>query len=90
MVSLDESREESKAIQAIVNKAAIQAATAVVMALGEKVEGPRSATNMTSSREVHRQRHGRPALKQPSFKWNATDYMQSYLILKWRSQTYSS
>ena len=32
--------------------------------------GPRSGAGTASSRAVHRHRHGRPALKQPSFNWN--------------------
>ena len=63
----------SEAIQAIVNKPAIQATTAVVIALGEADAGPRSSANTACPREVHRQRHGRPALKQPLLNWNASD-----------------
>ena len=68
---------ESEATQALVNqaaiKAAITAAMALVMVLGEAGVGPRSAENTISPREVHRQRHGSPALKQLLLNWNATE-----------------
>ena len=40
------------------------------MALREADAGPKSWPNTDSLREVHRQRHLRSALKQPSFNWN--------------------
>ena len=51
---------------------AIQASRVVVMVLKETDAGPRPGTRTVSLREAHRRRHGRSALKQPSFNWNAT------------------
>ena len=48
---------ESKVIQAIANQAAVQAATAVVMAQRKEDAEPRSGTNTASPRVVHIQRH---------------------------------
>ena len=45
---------ESEAMQSIVNPAAIQAATAVVMGLREADAGPRAGINTASLREVHK------------------------------------
>ena len=58
---------ESKAIQSAVIVVVIQAATATVMALREADAGPRSGANTAIPREVHRERHGGPALKEPRF-----------------------
>ena len=54
---------ESEAIQTMIKQVAIQAATALVMALRKVDAGPRSGTCTTCLREMHRQRHGRQALK---------------------------
>ena len=55
----------------------IQAATSVVMVLGEADAGLRSGKITTSLREVCRQRHCEPSLKQPSFNSNMTyNYVQ--------------
>ena len=59
------------AIQSIFTQVAIQAVTAAAIEMRETDAGPLSGTNTAHLREVHRQRHGRPALKQPSFNWNA-------------------
>ena len=58
---------ESKDIQAIFNQVAIQVVTTVVMVLKEANAGSRSGTYTASLREVHRQKHSRPAPKQPLF-----------------------
>ena len=63
---------ESEGIQAIVNKVAIQAVTAIMMELRDTDVGPWSATTAIP-RELQRQRHGRLALEKPSFNWNAQD-----------------
>ena len=54
---------DSEGIQAVVNQAVIQAATATVIALREADAGPRSGANTASPRDVHTQRHGRATLK---------------------------
>ena len=56
----------SKGIQATVNQVAIQAATAVVIVPREADAGPRSDASTGSPREIYRQRHDRPTLKQPA------------------------
>ena len=61
---------ESEVIQAKVNQAAIQAASAVVIVLRDADAGPRSGGSTASLREAHRQRNDGPALKQPLFNWN--------------------
>ena len=43
---------------------------AAVMAKKEADAEYPSGTNTASSGEAHRHRHGRPALRQPSFNWN--------------------
>ena len=58
-----------KAIQSVIT----QAATAVVMVMKETDTGTISGVNIASLRDVHRQRHGGPALKQLSFNWSAPD-----------------
>ena len=55
---------ESEAVQAIMNLVDIQAATAAEL---------KSGSSTSSPREVHRQRHSRPAVKQLLFNWNVTD-----------------
>ena len=64
---------ESEGIQVIVNQVAIQTATAAVMELREEDTGPRPGAITMSQREIHRARHGGPAVKKPSFNWNVTD-----------------
>ena len=54
---------ESEAVQTEVTQAAIQAATAAVMARREADARPAPGANVVSSNEACRQRHGRPALK---------------------------
>ena len=49
------------------------AATAVVMILREVDAGLRSGASIANLREMHRERYGRSALKQPSSNWNVTD-----------------
>ena len=63
---------ESDGIQEIVNKAAIQVATAVMMVLRDADSGTQPATT-ASLREPQRQRNGTPALEKPSFHWNAQE-----------------
>ena len=66
----------------VVTQAAIKAEMALVI-------GTREAdVNTASSIEACRQRHGRPALKQPSFNWNAPDKFIELLISKWKLYTY--
>ena len=43
------------------------------MVMKEAGAEPTLGENTTSLGEAHRKRHGRPALKQPSFNWNAPD-----------------
>ena len=72
---------------------AIQTATTTVMLLREPGARSRSSTNTASLREVHRKRHGRPALKQPPFMevtnilktkmYNLTDEEQVPIIKDW-------
>ena len=64
---------ESEATQKLIMQATIQAATAVLMALKEAATGPDSGASTTNEREVHKPRHVRPALGQPSFNQNAPD-----------------
>ena len=64
---------ESEDVQTIVNQAAIQVARTVIKVLGEADAGPRSGASTARPRDMHRQRHGGLALKQPSFNWNVRD-----------------
>ena len=73
---------ESDIIQTIVNQAAIQIATAVVMALQKVEAGLRSGGITSNLRETHRQRPGRLVLKQPSSNWNVTNKYVELLTLK--------
>ena len=54
-------------IQTIVNQVTIQTATAVVIVLRVVDAGLGLGENADSLREVHRQRHSGPVLKQTSF-----------------------
>ena len=65
--------EECEAIQVTVNQAVTQGATAVVKVLREGDAGPNQAQVVQVKGRWQRQRHGRPALKQHLFSWNATD-----------------
>ena len=62
---------ESEGIQAIVNQVAVQVVTTMMMVVKDAEVGPRPTTNTTSPRQP--QRHGRPALEKPSFKWNVQE-----------------
>ena len=62
---------ELDSMQTAITQVPIQAAKAVVMALKEAATGPSTGTNLANMGEVHRPRHGRPALKQPAFHWKA-------------------
>ena len=68
---------EAEIIQSVVTQVAAQSATEAVMAMRDVDAGPISDANTASLREVHIQRHGRPALK------NLQTSMQNYSILKW-------
>ena len=70
---------EAEAIQSVVTQGGIQAATA---AMREADAGQILGTNTASLREAHRQRHGRPALKQLPFNWNAPDKYVELLNFK--------
>ena len=61
---------ESEAIQTAVTQVAIQAATVAVV-LREADTGPTSGAIMANAGEACRQKHGRPALKQPLFNEKA-------------------
>ena len=52
-------------------QAAIQADEAAVIVKRVAAADLASGSNAVSSGEVHRHRHGRPALRQPFFNWNA-------------------
>ena len=73
---------ESEAIQSVFTQAAVQAATAMVMAMREAGTGPISGTNTSSSKEAHRQRYDRPDLEQLSFNCNAPDRYAELLNFK--------
>ena len=62
---------ESQGIQGIFNQVAIQAATALMIALTDPHVGPQPATNTTSQKKPQRQKHSRQAQEKPSFNWNA-------------------
>ena len=64
---------ESKTVQSGVKQAAVQGAAPVIIALRNADTGPRSATNATRTSALQGQRHGRTALRQLSFNWNAQD-----------------
>ena len=49
----------------------IQTATAVMMMMREVQKGPAPCMNAVSSGETDRQKHGGPAMRQPSFNWSA-------------------
>ena len=63
---------ESEGIQEVVNQAAIQVATVVMMTLRGVAAGPYLA-QAANLREPQQQRHGRLALIKPSFDWNVQD-----------------
>ena len=63
---------ESEGIQEVVNQAAIQAATTVMMALIGMGVGPNLAPT-AKLREPQQQRCGGPALEKPSFNRNMQD-----------------
>ena len=44
-----------------------------IRVMGNADTRPASGTNTVRSGEACRHRHGGPALRQPSFKWNGTD-----------------
>ena len=60
-------------MQTAITQAAIQAATVAVKVLKEQDIGPTTGTNVANTEEAHRPRHGRPALRQPTFNWKAPD-----------------
>ena len=60
-------------MQTVIMQAAIQVATAAVMALKETDTVPTTGANMAHAGEVNRHRHGRLALGQPAFNWKAPD-----------------
>ena len=64
---------ELDSMQTAITQTAINAATEEVMALKEADTGPVTGTNMAVMEELHRPRHGRPALRQPAFDWKAPD-----------------
>ena len=64
---------ESEVTQTVAIHVTIEAAMAVVIAVREVDAGPASGINAVSFGEVHGHRHGRPALRQPSFNLNVTD-----------------
>ena len=67
---------ETEGIQNVVNQAAIQAATAVMMTMRGPDVGPLLVPS-ANLREPQWWRHGRPALEKPLFNWNAQDkYME--------------
>ena len=72
----------------VVTQAAIKAEMALVMGTRETDAAPIPDANTAISIEACRQRHGRPALKQPSFNWNAPDKFIELLISKWKLYTY--
>ena len=64
---------DSEAIKKAVTQMAIQAATVAVMALREAHTRHTTFASITNVGEVKRHNHGRPALRQQSFNWNASD-----------------
>ena len=60
---------ESEGIQAIVNQAAIQAPTALMMMLSDADVEPKPATT-ARMREAQRQGYCGIAIQKPSFNWN--------------------
>ena len=66
MVGLD-------SMQMAVMQVAIQAAIVAVMSLKEADTGPTTGVNMAKAGEMHRPRHGGPALRQPAFNWETPD-----------------
>ena len=58
---------ESEAIQAAVMQYGIWAVTTVVMALREADTGPIYGASRVNTGEACSHRHGRPAIRQPSF-----------------------
>ena len=65
-------------IWTVVMQAAIQAAMAAVLAMRQADTSTASGTNTVSLGEACKHGHGVPALRQPSFNWNAAD---KYIIL---------
>ena len=61
---------ESEAIEVITNQVATKAVTAVMMTLRDTDMGSITAANITSLKEILRQRHSRPVLERLSFNWN--------------------
>ena len=82
--------EESEGVQSLVTQVEIQTVMALVMVMRETEAGLISGTNTVILREAHRQKHGRPAMKQPSFNWNVPDKYVELLNSKWRSETHST
>ena len=60
------------------------------MVLREADVGSRSGTGTSSLREVHIQRHGGPALKQPSFYCNTVDKHVELLNFEIEITTYKA
>ena len=63
---------ESKEIQTVVNQAAIQAATAIMMML-RGADAKSQLASVANLREPQQMRHGRPALEKHWFNWNAQE-----------------
>ena len=57
----------------------------VVMVMTEADAGPISGSSAASTEEACRLRHGRAALKQLSFNWNASDKYVELLHFKMKS-----
>ena len=60
-------------MQTAITHVAIQAATAMMMAIKEADTGPTTGTNMTNVGEMHRPGHERTALRQQTLDWKAPD-----------------
>ena len=69
--------------QKVVNKTAIHAATAAMMALRGMDVGPHLVST-ANLRELQYQRHDGLALEKPSFNWNVQYRYVELLTLRWR------
>ena len=71
-MKMNENMAISEGIKEMVNQAAIQTATAVMMAFGDTNTRPQT-TPTVSHKELQRQGHGGPVLEKPLFNWDAQD-----------------
>ena len=88
IIAIQTEMAELEAIQTEVIKQLSKQAMSAVMVMTEAGSWPTSDTNIFNLKEAHKHRHGRKALRQPSFNWNTADKYVKLLGLSWKSWIY--